>query len=196
MGFLWEGSTGSRALQVLRALPQGTEILTPEFAEMLGVKAIALHQLLANAVDLRMIKKVRKKGRPCIGWTLGPGNVSVTIERRKPPQPAPSEQDLARRRAAAERGRNRAAPPPAPSFRVEWPPGFVSQLAVPEVHRISPHISEPQACCRRATEADEDLVVIAPETSAWLDAALRQLAHPSRGDATFARRQDAQETLT
>lgn len=78
MGFLWEGSTGARAVQILRDLPQGTSIATPDFARQLGVSGAALHQLLANAVNLRLIKKIRNRGH-CILWALGAGNDSATI---------------------------------------------------------------------------------------------------------------------
>ncbi len=133
MGFMWEGSTGARAVKLLREQPQGTVILTPKFAEMLGVKAIALHQLLANAVDLRMIKKgPARRGVPASAGRSGSGNISVTIESaasRSSRRPASRIS-----RAAAPRPserRNRPAPPPPPSFRVDWPPGFVSQLGAP-----------------------------------------------------------------
>lgn len=84
MGFLWQGSTGARAVEILRGLPIGTGIATPEFAEMLGVRAQALHQLLANAVGLRLIKKVR--GGHCIIWKIGAGNDSANIEVRRAPK--------------------------------------------------------------------------------------------------------------
>ena len=37
MGFLWEGSTGARALRLLQALPQGQGLRTPDLAQQLGV---------------------------------------------------------------------------------------------------------------------------------------------------------------
>ncbi len=129
MGFMWEGSTGARAVQLLKELPQGTVIFTPQFAAMLEVKAGALHQLLANAVKLRLVKKIRGRG-PCIGWAIGGGNDSATIERRRAPRPQPTAEEIERREAAAQRRRTReaekAAALPAFSFDSSWPPGFVS----------------------------------------------------------------------
>jgi hypothetical protein len=132
MGFLWEGSTGARAVAMLRALPQGTVIETPRFAAALGVDPGALHQLLANAVQLRLLKKIRGRG-PCIGWTLGAGNVNATIERRRPPRPPLTPEEAERRRAAAERREERGVAQPAISAfsPPAWPPGFVSQLTPP-----------------------------------------------------------------
>lgn len=133
MGFMVEGSTGARAVAMLKALPTGTIIETPEFALALGVKAGALHQLLANAVKLRLIRKRRERGCPCIGWQLGPGNVGTTIEPRRNP-PSPEEMDR-RRAAAARRARRAAITPAEPVFRRDsnWPPGFVSTFTSPEL---------------------------------------------------------------
>lgn len=133
MGFLWEGSTGARAVAMLRALPPGTVVFTPEFAAALNVDAGALHQLLANAVQLRYLKKIRGRG-PCIGWTLGAGNESATIERRRPARPPLSPEEIERRRAAAERRQLRDAmrPNTTSAFTTpSWPPGFISTLAPP-----------------------------------------------------------------
>ncbi|MGN6526752.1 MAG: hypothetical protein ACTHL8_10210 [Burkholderiaceae bacterium] len=113
MGFMWEGSTGSRALAILKALPQGAVILTPDFARQLGVEARALHQLLANALKLRLVKKVRQRGVVCVGWKLGPGNISATIERRRAPAPG------APPRRRRPRGELPPAPPP-PALFVHW----------------------------------------------------------------------------
>lgn len=130
MGWLWEGSTGARAVQLLREQPQNTVIFTKDLAARLEVAPGALHQLLANAVSLRLIKKVRDLG-PQIGWKLGGGNDSATIERRKPAKPAPTTEELERRARAAQRRAARAAElaaaPPAPTFApTDWPPRFVS----------------------------------------------------------------------
>lgn len=141
MGFMVEGSTGARAVAMLKAMPQGTIIDTPEFAMLLEVKAGALHQLLANAVKLRLIKKVRRRGSPCIGWKLGAGNEGTTIEPRREPPVPPSAEELERRRRAEERRLLRAVsdvPPPQYSFGSSWPPGFVSALVSPELHYQSP----------------------------------------------------------
>lgn len=141
MGFMVEGSTGARAVAMLKAMPQGTIIDTPEFALLLEVKAGALHQLLANAVKLRLIKKVRRRGSPCIGWALGAGNVGTTIEPRREPPTPPTAEEIERRRRAEERRLLRAAsgmPAPQYSFGSTWPPGFVSSLAAPELHYQSP----------------------------------------------------------
>lgn len=141
MGFMVEGSTGARAVAMLKAMPQGTIIETPDFAMALSVKPGALHQLLANAVKLRLIKKVRTRGSPCIGWALGAGNVGTTIEPRRAPAMPPSLEDLARRQLAEQRRQQRAAQqPPAPQFTYDttWPPGFVSALASPELRYRAP----------------------------------------------------------
>ena len=76
MGFLWEGSTGARAVQLLRTMPPGTVMLTPDLAKALGAKQTLLHQLLANAVSLRLIKKVRVEGSAFSGWKLGAGELA------------------------------------------------------------------------------------------------------------------------
>ena len=142
MGFLWEDSTGARAVKMLRAMDPGTVIETPEFAMALGVDPGALHQLLANAVQLRYLKKIRGRS-PCIGWTLGAGNDSATIERRKPrPEPTPAE--LERRRAASDRRRRRIDPDAAMATHaaqiapLSWPPGFVSTFSSPELRYQPP----------------------------------------------------------
>jgi hypothetical protein len=106
MGFMWEGSTGERAVQLLKGLPQGTVVDTVDLAARLDVKPGALHQLLANAVKLRMVVKVHIRGHYCVGWRLGPGGDSVTIERRLPQTPL-TEAELARRRAITERRKQR-----------------------------------------------------------------------------------------
>lgn len=132
MGFLWEGSTGARAVQLFREMPHGTMLDTTTLAEMLGVKGGALHQLVARAVDLRLVKKIRGKG-PRSLWALGAGNDSATIERHRVPPAPPTPDQLERRRLAAERRRQRAAMEPAKPvycFAPTWPPGFVS--ATPE----------------------------------------------------------------
>jgi hypothetical protein len=130
MGFLWEGSTGARAVQILQDLPQGTTIATPDFARQLGVSGAALHQLLANAVKLRLLKKVRTRGSPCIGWALGAGSVGTTIEPRRVPPPTPTPEELERRAIAAaaraKRAAERAAAAPTLPKPPAWPPGFVS----------------------------------------------------------------------
>ena len=128
MGFLYEGSTGARALQMLREMPDDTIIGTPQFADMLGVKPGALHQLLANAVELRLIRKVRGRG-PCIGWTLGLGNEGVTIERRQEKAAAPPRVERAPRQAAP------APAAPAYHFDRSWPPAFVSTFDRPPLPR-------------------------------------------------------------
>lgn len=141
MGFMVEGSTGARAVAMLKAMPQGTIIDTPEFALALGVKAGALHQLLANAVKLRLIKKVRARGSPCIGWALGAGNVGTTIEPRRVPPAPPTLEDLERRRLAELRRQQRAASAPStPAFirDANWPPGFVSTFSSPELRYRPP----------------------------------------------------------
>lgn len=129
MGFLWEDSTGARAVKFLRDKEQGTELETSDFAAALGVKAGALYQLLANAVKLRYIKKVRGPGQS-IRWKLGPGGDSVTIERRRT-EATLTAAELERRRAAntlrrqrAEARRTPSPPPMRPP--IDWPPGFVS----------------------------------------------------------------------
>jgi len=132
MGFLWEGSTGARAVQLFREMPHGTVLDTTALADMLGVRGGALHQLLARAVELRLVKKIRGK-RPRSLWALGPGNDSATIERHRAPPPAPTPEEIERRRAAAERRRQRAeteAAKPVYSFAPTWPPGFVSASPV------------------------------------------------------------------
>jgi hypothetical protein len=108
MGFLWEGSTGARAVQLLRARPQGTVMLTRELAEALGAKQSLLHQLLANAVNLRLLKKVRVAGSQFTGWKLGPGNDSANIEPKSLQRPQ-SPSQMARAQAAAQRQRDRDA---------------------------------------------------------------------------------------
>ncbi|MGN6528467.1 MAG: hypothetical protein ACTHL8_18920 [Burkholderiaceae bacterium] len=122
MGFMWEGSTGSRALAILKGLPQGTALTTADLAARLGVKPRALHQLLAHALQLRLIAKVRRRGVVSVSWRIGPGNVSATVERRRAPEGKPR-----RRRPRGE------APPPVVQpegrrFQLDppWPPGFVS----------------------------------------------------------------------
>lgn len=128
MGFLWEGSTGARAVQLLREQPPGTVMLTPDLAKALGAKQTLLHQLLANAVGLRLIKKVRVDGSAFSGWKLGAGNDSANIE-RKPARPAASPAEAGRRAAAAKRRLERQAEreaAAAPSHAPAWPPGFVS----------------------------------------------------------------------
>ncbi len=134
MGFIVEGSTGYRALQVFRGLPQGTVLYTLDLASRLSVKPGALHQLLVNAVKLRMIRKLHRRGIAQIGWTLGPGNESATIERRSPKATA-SEEEVELRRAHVERRRIAAeSTPPPPKFQLDtpWPPGFVSKFESPE----------------------------------------------------------------
>lgn len=101
MGFLWEGSTGARAVQLLREQPPGTVMLTPDLAKALSAKQTLLHQLLANAVNLRLLKKVRAPGIAFTGWKLGAGNDGANIERRRAKTPA----EISRQRAASERQR-------------------------------------------------------------------------------------------
>jgi len=108
MGFLWEGSTGARAVQLLREQPPGTVMLTPDLAKALGARQTLLHQLLANAVSLRHIKKVRVDGSPYSGWKLGAGNDSANIE-PKPPRRPRSPAEVERAEAAAQRRRDRDA---------------------------------------------------------------------------------------
>jgi len=100
VGFLWEDSTGARAVKFLREHEQGFVIDSVPFATALGVKPGALHQLLDNALKLRFVKKVYGRGR-CVGWKLGAAGDSVTIERRKARTPL-SDAEIARRRAARE----------------------------------------------------------------------------------------------
>ncbi len=141
MGFMVEGSTGARAVAMLKQLPQGTIIDTLEFAMALGVKSGALHQLLANAVKLRLIKKVRRRGQPCIGWALGAGNVGTTIEPRRIPAPAPTAEDLERRRQAELRRLARTSSSPgaqAFNFGANWPPGFTSTFSSPQLRYQPP----------------------------------------------------------
>ena len=136
MGFMVEGSTGARAVAMLKGLPQGTIIDTPEFAMALEVKPGALHQLLANAVKLRLIKKVRRRGSPCMGWALGAGNEGTTIEPRRVPPAPPTAAEIERRQRAEERRLLRAAsevPPPTFTFGSSWPPGFISTLTPPDI---------------------------------------------------------------
>lgn len=162
LGFMVEGSTGCRALQVFQELPQGTVLETFDLARRLRVKPGALHQLLANPVKLRLIKKIRRKQRVQVGWTLGPGNESVTIERHVPRR-EPTTDELARRALAAERRaarqaeRDAAAPtlPKAPA----WPPGFVSTLGGSRAAPTSPELRALSA--QQAAEA----ATLAP---AWL----------------------------
>jgi hypothetical protein len=132
LGFMIEGSTGARALAMLQAMPLGTIIETQEFAMALGVKPAALYQLLTNAVKLRLIKKVHKRGSPFIGWGLGAGNVGVTIEPRRERPPPPTDEEIKRRAIAAAaraaRAAERAAASTTPMLPKPpaWPPGFVS----------------------------------------------------------------------
>lgn len=155
MGFMVEGSTAARAVAMLKGMPQGTIIETPEFAMALGVKAGALHQLLANAVNLRLIKKVRSRGSPFIGWALGAGNVGATIEPRRIPAPAPTLEELERRRVAELRRQQRAASaPPPPRFATSWPPGFISTLS-PELRYQPPS----EKLGTDGPDADPDAVV-------------------------------------
>ncbi len=164
MGFLWEGSTGARAVKLLRELEQGQGIPTPQFARMLGVRAQALHQLLANAVSLRLIKKVR--GGQCIIWKIGAGNDSATIERRRPAAPALTPEELARREAAAQRRRDREAARAAsePLVRItppDWPPRFVSTFDAAGPAYVPP----------RFTSADDEGAAAIPapgDVPAWL----------------------------
>lgn len=107
MGFLWEGSTGARAVKFLREQGQGTELETSDLAAALDVKAGALYQLLANAVKLRFIRKVPGPGQS-IRWKLGAAGDSVTIERRRPTGSL-SSAEMAWRRATNERRRQHAA---------------------------------------------------------------------------------------
>ena len=198
MGFLWAGSTGARAVQMLRGKPPGTIIETPDFALLLDANPVALHQLLANAVQLRLIKKLRTRGRPCIGWTLGAGNVNATIELHRPPRPAPSPEQLERRRAAAEQRQQRlelqATHPPF-AFTSSWPPGFVSQLAAPaRPARDGRELDDSEPERRKTTAvADERTPEIAPEVSSLLDALLRELARPACTEPRIARCQRIQE---
>lgn len=107
MGFLWEGSTGARAVKFLRAQDQGFAIDTDALARALNVKAGALYQLLANAVKLRYIKKVHGPGQS-IRWKLGAGGGDmVTIERRRPVASL-TRAEIACRRALNDRRRQRA----------------------------------------------------------------------------------------
>ena len=161
MGFLWEDSTGARAVKYLRGQEQGTELETNDFAAALQVKAGALYQLLANAVKLRYIKKVRGPGQS-IRWKLGAASDSATIERRKTAAMLTPE-ELERRRVAnaARRARadaRNAAQPPVPSRPViDWPPGFVSAFGAP-VERYRPPalaIDEPDV----VADPDEPLPV-------------------------------------
>ena len=108
MGFLWEGSTGARAVQLLRTKEPGTIMQTPELAQALGAKQTLLHQLLSNAVNLRLLKKVRVPGSAFTGWKLGAGNDSANIEPR-PPRPEPGSAEAVRRAAAARRRCEREA---------------------------------------------------------------------------------------
>jgi hypothetical protein len=107
MGFLWEGSTGARAVKYLRSREQGTELETNDLAAALDVKAGALYQLLANAVRLRFIRKVPGPGQS-IRWKLGAAGDSVTIERR-PSAASLSLREIERRRATNEVRRRRSA---------------------------------------------------------------------------------------
>jgi hypothetical protein len=135
LGFMVEGSTGARAVAMLKGMPQGTIIDTPEFAMLLAVKPGALHQLLDNAVKLRLIKKIRRRGSPCIGWALGAGNESAIIVPRRIKVPL-SHEEIELQLARAERRRLAAESPPPPlKFHLEspWPPGFVSNFESPEV---------------------------------------------------------------
>jgi hypothetical protein len=143
LGYIVEGSTGYHALQVFKDLPQGAVLLTFDLARRLGVSQGAIHQLLANAVKLRLIKKIRHRGNGQVGWTIGAGNVSVTIEPRRIPPAPPTAEVLERRRQSAERRRRAAeSAPPPPKFQLDtpWPPGFVSKFDSPEIraHEVSP----------------------------------------------------------
>jgi hypothetical protein len=137
MGFLWEGSTGARAVQLLRTKEPGTIMQTPELAQALGAKQTLLHQLLSNAVNLRLLKKVRVPGSAFTGWKLGAGNDSANIEPR-PPRPEPGSAEAVRRAAAArrrcerealrdEQGDGSVGKPQA----LAWPPGFVAKFFDP-----------------------------------------------------------------
>jgi hypothetical protein len=154
MGFLWEGSTGARAVQLLREQPPGSVMLTPDLAKALGAKQTLLHQLLANAVSLRLIKKVRVDGSAFSGWKLGAGNDSANIERR-PARPAASPAEAGRRAAAAQRRIERqgerapTAQPPAPA----WPPGFVSTFDPSDGYRPPRIAAEDDADDAAAVEA-------------------------------------------
>lgn len=124
-----EGSTGARAVAMLKGMPQGTVLGSAAFALLLQVRQAALYQLLANAVKLGLIKKVHTRGSSVVGWRLGPGNDSATLLPRRVPLPAPTPEEIDRRaRAAQRRAERAAASPPAPVFNFEWPPGFVPSL--------------------------------------------------------------------
>lgn len=125
-GFIWQGSKGAQAVEHLRKLEVGTVIESPTFAVILDVDPRALHQLLENAVKLRMLKKVRVPGRTCIGWTLGAGRIGATIERRRDPPAPPPEGAPQRRRTDPANARADAAND-SPPYRPAWPPKFESQ---------------------------------------------------------------------
>lgn len=108
MGFLWDDSTGARAVKFLRQQEQGFVIDSVAFASVLGVKPGALHQLLANALKLHYVRKVYGLGA-CVGWKLGPGGDSMTIERRRPLRDLSPQEMEQRRVANAERRARHAA---------------------------------------------------------------------------------------
>ncbi len=163
MGFLWEGSTGARAVQLLRKKEPGTIMLTPELAKALGAKQTLLHQLLSNALNLRLLKKVRVPGSAFTGWKLGAGNVSANIEPKQPPRPAPTTNESARRKAAAARRAARIAERAqlhaSGLAAVDRPPGFQSVLA--PSYRL-PRIELP--------DRDDDVGTVAAESALprWL----------------------------
>lgn len=130
-GFIWSGSKGAQAVEHLRSCEMGTVIESPTFAAILKVDPRALHQLLENAVKLRMLKKVRVPGRTCVGWTLGAGKIGATIERRRDPVAPPLPGGPQRRRTDPA---NKAAND-SPAYAPEWPPQFKSQWTEPDKKR-------------------------------------------------------------
>jgi hypothetical protein len=186
LGFIVEGSTGFRALQIFKGLPRGAQLETFDLARRLSVKPGALHQLLANAVKLRLIRKRYRKGIPQIAWTLGAGNESATIEYR-PAKPIPSDEDVARRRERAERRRVAAeSAPPPPKFQLDspWPPGFVSKFDAQEVRarEFRPGWLVHVLKLADAREAAEAATAAPPEETRWnfspLASARKQLLSP------------------
>jgi hypothetical protein len=169
MGFLWEGSTGARAVQLLREQPPGTVMLTPDLAQALGAKRTLLHQLLANAVSLRLIKKVRMEGSAFSGWKLGAGNDSANIEPKSPQRPRRSQSpaQIERAKTAAQRRQDREAKRLRPMAQedgisgravaslVEAAPAWL-RGSVGRIHDVAPKPSQAGAYSRgqRATYLD------------------------------------------
>lgn len=124
-GFIWQGSTGARAVEHLRKCAPGTVIESPTFAVILKVDPRALHQLLENALQLRLLRKVRIEGKTCVGWTLGAARIGATIEQRTerraandPPRPPRRE----RRRTPTDP----ANAPRRPFVTIAWQPLWTS----------------------------------------------------------------------